>query len=262
MDVYNLFLDESGDSNLPSYEDSPYFVASGVLVNDKVRDIIKNEFENFKLKYFGDKKYVFHSNELRSTLHWRWSKKNPNYLIDFSNDLEKLLKRLPFYLFMVTVRKQKAFERSWTKQVEYERVYRSIIGSTIKFLIARDVKGRICSEACNFEQDLEIYKAFFHFISNGISRLSITHKDVKNHLTSLSFVTKKNHDCEEQIADMFGSMGKVGFEIKNGITKIDELDEINKVLYRNLEKRTVVPIATRRDKKALYDSINPFVIFP
>lgn len=262
MDLYNIFLDESGNSDLKSYGDSPYFTVCGVLVSEKTRIQLRKGFEELKLKYFKDKKYIVHSVVLRKTLWWKWHIDRPNYLAEFARDLDKFLKSFPFYLLMVTVQKEKALKRTWNKKVFYERVYRGIIGNLVKFLTARDAIGNIYSEACSLEQDVYLYQSFFHFATNGMSRLGIDPKTVKRHLTSLCFVTKKNHDCEEQIADLFGSFGRIELEIKKGIIKVENLDEINQVLYQSMKKQLVVPKAIINQKKELYESINPFVVLP
>ena len=39
-------------------------------------------------------------------------------------------------------------------------------------------------------------------MANGFPRLGLDHKEVKKLLTSISFVSKNNHDTEEQIANL------------------------------------------------------------
>ena len=262
MDLYNFFLDESGNSDIKSYVESPYFTICGVLVSENTRKLLRLDFEKLKEKYFKNKKYVLHSVELRRKLLYIWVKTNKNVIKDFAKDLEKILRSHPFFLLLIVVDKEKAFKRSWTKKAMYDKVYRSIIGNLVKFLVARNAMGNIYSEACTVEQDIFLYQGFFHYIVNGLDRLGINSLDVKNHLTSLSFVTKKNNDIEEQIADLFGSFGRIELEIKKGKKKEEDLDDINLVLYRRMKKQLFTGNATTKTKQDLYKEINPFVLLP
>ena len=135
MDLYNFFLDESGNSDIKSYVESPCFTVCGVLISQNTCIPLKLDFEKLKLKYFKDKNYIIHSVKLRNKLWYMWGKSNNNILQDFAKDLDKLLRSHPFFLLLVTVDKEKAFKRSWDKKALYDRVYRSIIGNLIKFLI-------------------------------------------------------------------------------------------------------------------------------
>ncbi|MBU0534889.1 hypothetical protein KKC62_01840 [Patescibacteria group bacterium] len=69
-------------------------------------------------------------------------------------------------------------------------------------LIAKNEKGQIVQEASTPIQDLNIYQQFFNYQSSGIPTDSITHQDVKNHLTGVSFLTKRNVDTISQVSDL------------------------------------------------------------
>lgn len=262
MDLYNIFLDESGNSDIKSYIDSPYFTICGVLISENTRSLVKKSFENLKRKYFKDKNYVLHSVKLRRKLRYIWIKTNKIVIEDFAKDLDKVLRSHPFFLLLVTVNKEKAFKRSWDKKTLYDKVYRSIIGNLIKFLVARNAVGKMYSEACTVEQDIFLYKGFFHYLANGLDRIGITSEMVKSHLTSLSYVTKKNNDTEEQIADLFGSFGRIELEIKSGNKKVGELDAIDLVLYNRMKQQLFKGNAVIGHKQDLYKEINSFVVMP
>ncbi|HSW90256.1 MAG TPA: DUF3800 domain-containing protein [Patescibacteria group bacterium] len=231
MESYNIFIDESGTASPNSYQSSPYFTLAGVLINDLHGGKLKKELDELKLKYFGKKSYILHANEVKYHL-----KKRGKRLEDFSKDLDKLLNKCYFSLLFVTVDKKKAYSLGLDAVYVYRQTYTILLSNMLKFLSAKQMKGQIFAEASNSGQDLHLYNAFFHLIRRGIDRLAITHDQAREHLTCLSFVTKPNNDAEEQISDLFGFFGRLKMEIDRKVSKIDDLDPFEKVIYFQAQK--------------------------
>lgn len=63
-------------------------------------------------------------------------------------------------------------------------------------------------ESATSERDFIFHKIVSNYLSNGIRDLNITYEQVQSVLTEISFVTKKNFDIEEQIADLFAYAAK------------------------------------------------------
>lgn len=243
-------------SNPKMYKVSPYFSLCGIVLNESSRGKIKKSLDSLKLKYFKNN-IILHSSELRRLL------KTKENIGSFANDLGKILKGHSFFLLFVVVDNKKAKNYSWNSVAVYRKTYREIIGNLIKFLIAKNSTGVVFSEASNVSQDISLYQNFFHYIANGIPTLGIKPSDVKERLTAVNFVTKANNDIEEQLADLFASMGRVMVEIKNGTKKYANLDPIDKLLYdaasTNLFEKNN---ATKPNKIKLYKSINSFTTLP
>ncbi len=236
---YYIFIDESGWADVKTYKQSKYYTMCGLIISEGGRKTLKEELDKLKLKYFNNKSFILHSVKLKRIL------KTEKRIKDFANDLEKLLKKTPFYLLFVVVDKEKASELSW-------------VNSTVKGAI-----GHIHAEASSTEQDIHLYKSFFHYIAHGLDRLSISSDDVKQHLTTVSFVTKINNDPEEQMADLFGICGKINAQLEKGEVKIEEMDPLNVVIYNSMQKRLFNIANAKNPKKInLYKDINPFVKFP
>ena len=260
MDIFTIFLDESGWADLKAVTESPYYTVCGVVIKENCRVSIKKDLEKIKEKYFGSKNYILHSVRLRRDL----AKKHKK-IRDFAVDLEKLLKSHNFFLLISVVDKAKAIKYSWINKTVYDRVYEDILGNLIKFLKARKSVGHIYAEASTVHQDIFIYNNFFTYISNGLPSLSITPSDVKQHLTSLTYVTKLNNDAEQQIADLFGYCGTLQIRMNKKEIDLSSLDEINQVLFKVMQSkyfqvdpsRVLKPI-----KKKLYKSIVPFSVLP
>lgn len=66
MDKYYLFLDECGDQNLTSFDPSfPIFTLCGIIVSQEQLDIITEKINALKKEFWGDKKVILHSRDIR-----------------------------------------------------------------------------------------------------------------------------------------------------------------------------------------------------
>lgn len=63
---YYLFLDECGDQNLSSFDPSfPIFTLCGIIVSQEQLDIITEKINALKKEFWGDKKIILHSRDIR-----------------------------------------------------------------------------------------------------------------------------------------------------------------------------------------------------
>ncbi len=66
MNKYYLFLDECGDQNLTSFDPSfPIFTLCGIIVSQEQLDIITEKINTLKKEFWGDKKVILHSRDIR-----------------------------------------------------------------------------------------------------------------------------------------------------------------------------------------------------
>jgi len=241
-----------------TYSESPFYTLCGLVVSEVWQASLRLDLENLKQKYFGSKSFVLHSSNLKRILINRKRK-----LKSFAEDLKILLNKNHFFLLFVVVDKEKANKANWLQTTMYKRTDRIILGNLIKFLIAKGVKGYIYSEASEVEKDLILYKTFFHYLTNGMDKLSITPLNVKDHLTSLSFVTKLNNDPEEQMADLFAICGKLKMQIDSGEIKEEDLDPLDSVLFNQMKKSLFIKGKPTLPKKVkLYKAMNAFKKLP
>lgn len=243
-------------SNPKTWKESPYFTLVGLMINDVSREKFNLDLNILKQKYFNDTDFVFHGAEIVRDL------KLKNQLTEFCTDLKKFLKQHNFFLFFVNTNKKDALDKGWESSTILNQSYKLIIDNLIKFLIAKDYKGRINSEASYVEQDIYLYKSFFHYLSNGIPELSISPEDVKRHLTSISFVTKINNDPEEQIVDLYGVCGKTHAKILDKSVKLSSLNPLIQILYQSMQEKLFVDISKSPKKSKYYSQIKSFIQIP
>ncbi len=256
MRKHNIFIDEFGTSDIKNYKYSPIFTVIGLVISENSRGNFNTDFKELKKIHFGSKDYIIHNSEIIRHLGTQEKIKK------FSTDLKKFLNKYIFFVLYVSTDKEKAFRLGWDKVTLLNRTYRILLGNLIKFLIAKNLQGQIISEASNVEQDITIYKNMFHYCTNGLNRLDISPKEIKSHLTSISFVTKLNNDSEEQVADLYASCPRILSNLKNNKTKKEDLNDVQKVLIASLEKKLFIGNAVKKQKIKLYKEINPNVELP
>ncbi|MFA5025550.1 MAG: DUF3800 domain-containing protein [Candidatus Shapirobacteria bacterium] len=256
MNNYTIFIDESGMSSPQTWQESPYFSLVGLMINDNSHEKFNTDLNVLKKKYFKDEEYVLHGAEIIREL------QSTKQLDSFCVDLKKFLKSHVFFLFFINTNKKEAFKKGWSSSTILTNSYKLIIANLIKFLIAKNYRGRINSEASYVEQDIYLYKNFFHFLSNGIKDLSISPEDVKKHLTSISFVTKLNNDPEEQIVDLYGVCGKTHALIKGKQAILSDFNPLINVLYSSMLEKLFVDKSKNPEKSKYYSQINSFIQIP
>lgn len=258
MDSYGFFIDESGSADPKTFAHSPCFTLCGILITAKNRRILKVLSDELKMKYFGSKKFIFHSAQLRFQL-----RRNNKSLSAFTNDFKAILQNCSFWVVFTVVHKKKAFDKGWDAIHVYQQSYKVLLANLLKFLYAKNIKGEIYAEASSASQDSYLYNAFFHLIRRGIERLGITNKLAKQYFTSLSYVTKPNNDIEEQLADILSMYGRLRMAIESNERLQDDLDCFEKLVYSIASKRLLaITNASNPKKVALYAQINPFKKLP
>lgn len=77
--------------------------------------------------------------------------------------------------------------------------------------------GKIIIEAADKNQDVDILLAYNQIMGAGVPTMGLTHNQVRDCLTSISFVTKNNHDTETQLADIGSHFLNLDARIRDNI---------------------------------------------
>jgi len=258
MKLCNFFIDELGSAN-PEAVTSSLYLLSGIMVTRENRDDLKIKADQIKFKYWGTTNIVFHSREIGR------SQGEFNILNDvkiknnFEKDLIKYLNNGNFQLFTVIVNKQK-IPKNWTDGTIYKKTADNLIGNFILSLIAqKNCKGRLVVESATAEKDFYYHKAAGYYLSNGFKSLDIDYKQVQDVLTEISFVTKKNDDIEEQIADLLA----YGIKLKYEKQKKAVLSMYEKGIIKVVENKLFrIDPNMGTKKKKIYSQIESFKTIP
>ncbi len=236
QDEYVLFVDETGTAS-PKDTNSKYYVLAGCVVKESERVKLKQIASNIKYKYWSDPDIIFHSSEIGRKENSFSIFKVKKVFDDFLVDLEENLFRRDFKLLYVLVDKTQAKVQRWDDKKIYKETSDEMIKSFICFLLAKGAKGKIVIESATASKDFYFLKSLSSFLSQGISSFGISHKSVKEALTSISFVTKNNFDTEEQIADIFAYAARCHYE-KNTLKKVFKGD-YETLMMKTLSKKLI-----------------------
>ncbi len=257
MKNLTLFIDESGIAN-PKVKESPAYVLSGCVVNKEWQETLKTKSDHIKFKYWGKTNIVFHSKEIARAEGVFKILKEEKVKSNFIEDLFIFLRSTPYYMFFVVVDKEKALKLNWDDNKVYRETARIMVKNFILSLLAQEnTKGRLVAESATSIKDFSFHKEANYFLSNGLPDLKVSYKQVQDVLTEVSFVTKKNYDIEEQIADLLAYGAKLKF------LKKDHKDLYDKEIIRIMNSKLFKMNPAVGEKKKKYQSkIESFKIIP
>jgi len=257
---YRLFIDELGTASTKDVQ-SDLYLLSGCSVNEDERQRIKIWADHIKFKYWGHTNIVFHSREIGRKENDFKIFKNAKVFDEFLNDLEQFLLCSNFKMFFVAVDKEIARTANWNDVKIYQETSNYIVKNFLLILLSSDSVGRIIIESATAEKDFYFHKALGYFLSEGIIELGIDYKRIQETITSISFVTKKNYDIEEQIADLFAYAAKCKYSKK--LKKKYKEGKYEEMILKVFEKKLFkIPKDAKQKKMKFFKEVNSFMILP
>lgn len=255
-----LFIDETGTAN-PLDVASDTYVLSGCSIKKVDSSDLKTFTDQIKFKYWGRTDIVFHSREIGRKEGDFEIFKDPMLLKEFLHDLENLLSNQKFKMFFIIVDKTKARQAGWGEKKIYKDTTLFLVRQFILILLTTAMRGEIIIESASAEKDIYLLRAFGFFLGAGLVDLKIDYETIQDILTSVSFVTKKNHDTEEQVADLLGYAARLHYlkQQRKRIPTGPYEDMILRSFNRSLFK---VPQATQPKKVSLFTHVEPFLVIP
>jgi hypothetical protein len=256
MNQLNLFIDELGSAEIKE-KFSKHYILVGCLVKDFKREKLKIRADQIKFKYWGTTNIIFHSRDIGRKIGVFKIFRDDDVFRSFQKDLFNFLIRGAYQLFFITVDKEKAKNRNWNALKIYKETANVLIRNFILALLGQKCRGRIVIESATTQRDFIFHKTAGFYLSNGLKDIGISFKEVQDVLTEISFVTKKNLDIEEQIADLLAYGAKLKISGKKNLSKYEKM--ILKVMKAKLFQ--VHPL-TGKKKKKLYSKIESFITLP
>jgi len=258
MKLINFFIDELGSAS-PKATQSKLYILSGIMATAQSREQLKIKADQIKFKYWNKTNIVFHSREIGRKEGNFKKLKNEITNRSFLKDLIQFLNNGSYQLFGVVVDKQK-MPKNWNEKTLYKKTADAIIKNFIFSLLARqNCKGRLVVESATAEKDFYYHKIAGHYLANGFEKLKINFNQVQDVLTEISFVTKKNFDIEEQLADILA----YGLRLKYEKSKRNKLSDYESKLIQIVDRKLFnMHPNTGVKKKKLYSQIESFKILP
>lgn len=259
-EYYHLFIDELGT---PSVKDSTseVYILSGCCVHRRECAPIKIWADRIKFKYWGRTDVVFHSREIGRKENDFSIFADEEVFLSFLNDLKAFLIHSRFRMFFIVTDKNRAREAGWNDIKVCRDASLHLVRNFFLALLALDSKGEIVVEAASPSKDIYMMDALNYFLAEGLPKHDVSHAIAQNTLTSISFVTKRNHDIEEQIADLFAYAAKLKFLLLTENRRVD--DAYGRMMLELLEKKSfIVPRGAKNKKALFYSEIEPFLVLP
>lgn len=259
MKAVSLFIDESGDAN-PRVVASPTYILAGCMIDENARERLKIEADQVKFKFWSRTDIVFHSREIGRKEGEFKILTDRSCSMEFNKDLFGLLNRNAFQMLFVVVDKKEALLQNWHNAKVYEDSARIMVKNFILALLSQgNIRGRMVVESASSEKDFYFHKAAGHFLSRGMPELNISFSQVQSVLTEIAFVTKRNHDTEEQVADLLAYAGRLK-QLKKAQSTMTAYE---KGVLSLLESKLFKMHPQTGDKKKKYQSqIESFKVIP
>lgn len=261
---YTLFVDELGESAPKRYRQSPLFVVSGCSINQEKRDRISRHLDQIKFKFWDSTNIILRSYEIgRKEKDFVIFKNNISRFRKFIKNLNSFFSTCPLVLLGVVVDQKETFRRNWSQKTVVKKAYDNLFANFIRLLSAQNSSGEIVQEASTPLQDITIYEKFYEYQSLGLPTDDIAHQEVKNRLTSLSFVTKKHMDAEAQLADLLSYGLKLEYKIRHRLIRLNSLNSYEKMIRKQTRSKLYkIPQNITAKKKLKYKNFQSLTILP
>jgi len=202
--IFKLYIDELGMSHPKSYAQSPYYILLGCIIDDRHQTELEQHANHIKFKYWGKTDVIFHSADMaHNTKEFAIFAAQPLKKNEFYNDLLAMLYAAPVQITAAVIDKRKAYQSHWSEKTVIRRAADIVLLNFLALIYSKmPCGGKIIIEASSFDRDTQYLAAFNNLLSPSFGRKHKIFNGVREHLTSINFVTKQNHDIESQVADL------------------------------------------------------------
>lgn len=260
--MYTLHIDETGTNTLKHIEkDKPHFIMSSVILHKKAGEPLRTKANQIKFKYWGRYKMInLHAQEMKSlrgiySIFREKNGKKPKLSIEeFYEDIINMLNESSIKVGAFCINKDKYINKNRSLSVsikkmdekrknKYSRyvsgIEKKIIqnfayNSFVMFLSSLDKnkRGQIVIESSTKNKDILFFDAYSKLMQSGCPELGLNNLEVREKLSSISFVTKNNEDIETQIADLVAHFFGIKSRIIDNIEIIDDKSVESKMLKK------------------------------
>jgi hypothetical protein len=202
--VFKLYIDELGMSHPKSYAVSPYYILLGCVIDERYQTELEQHANHIKFKYWGKTDVIFHSADMaRNSKEFSIFAGKDTLKQEFYKDLLDMLRTAPVQITAAIIDKEKAYRSHWAEQTVIKRSADIVLLNFLAFIYSKmPCGGKVVIEASSFDRDTQYLAAFNNLLSPSFKQKYKLFNGVRDHLTSINFVTKQNHDIESQVADL------------------------------------------------------------
>lgn len=234
MTIYKLLsLDESGKA---SYDhSSPLFILSGIVIPEKFKPKLDKLMRKLKRKYFKVEEIVFHSRDM-------YRKKGPFAILRdskvelaFWTEFISIVSDPEISVMFVIVDKQKAKHKGWNQKAILKRAYLKMLEEFANKQLKLGISGKILVES-DPSQDFYLIEAHSRIQAMGTSDGTMSAREYRQKITSLSLVNKANLDIDIQIADALASIAGMIY-MSNVLNKQKQMNQTEQMKKDLIEEK-------------------------
>jgi Protein of unknown function (DUF3800) len=253
MKHFKLFIDESGHPNVN--HKSRFFVLVGCIIEDGKQQLLKLECDQLKFKYWDRTDIVFHSEEIGKKVgDFKKFAEGEKLAKQFEKQLLQFLSTSSVGVCAAIVDKKRAYDIGWKEDAIIRTASESIVVDFLAHLYGnKGSHGRVVYEASSLGRDIIYLQSFNRYLDPAWQKQNTQFDHIREHLTSITFANKLNHDTEMQIADLC-SYGVVCKYLQDKKLKVFEKGSYEQRLITIIDRKTVTPpngLTDKRKKKYL-----------
>lgn len=204
MNKFYLFLDECGDQNLANFDPSfPIFSLCGIIVSQEQLDILTEQIKSVKSKYWGEKKIILHSRDIRKC------EKGFEILFDlavkqsFYEDINEILGQKIYTIICCSILKEPYIKRYGKTNDVYGQSLSFIMERTVFYLDSLDIPDiqlNIIIERRGKKEDKTLLSYYNQLIDRGT--YYVQPQRIKSYFKSFEMKWKSEDVIGLQIADL------------------------------------------------------------
>jgi len=201
---YYLFLDECGDQNLSNFDPSfPIFTLCGILMSEKDYNEIGNKVLEMKRKYWGEKKVILHSRDIRKCERGFEILFDLNIKKSFYEDTNSIMKNSNYTIVSCSILKEAYIRKYGRLSDVYGLSLSYIIERTIFFLDSQEeekIELYTYVEKRGKKEDAALLNYYNEVLDRGT--YFVKPSRIKSYFKSFEFKDKKENIIGLQIADL------------------------------------------------------------
>ena len=201
---YYLFLDECGDQNLANFDPSfPIFTLCGILMSDDDYNSMGRKIIEIKRKYWGDKKVIFHSRDIRKC------EKGFEILFDldikksFYEDINAVMKDSTYTVVSCSILKEPYIRKYGRLNDVYGLSLSFIIERAVFFLDSQnkqDIELYVYAEKRGKKEDAALIRYYNEVLDRGT--YFVKPERIKSYFKHFEFKDKRDNIVGLQISDL------------------------------------------------------------
>ncbi len=234
MTIYKLLsLDESGKASFN--HKSKLFVLSGIVIPEKFKPKLDRLTRKLKKNYFKNEEIIFHSRDMYRKKGQFAILQDPKKELTFWSKYIAIVDHPEISLMFIIVDKQKAKHKGWNQKAILKRTYLKMLEEFANKQLKLRINGKIIVES-DPSQDFYLIEAHNRIQGMGTSDGTMSAREYRQKITSLSLVNKANLDIDIQIADTLAPIAGMIYE-RTILKKQKPMNQIEQMKKELIEKK-------------------------